>query len=85
MPIERVATSGIFSLDGGDHEVLVVDAAHDHRPATGAAGKRHRPPRKNDIACVWKGPAAVGDTLGGSPTGILPSLTPSAETPKTES
>jgi glyoxylase-like metal-dependent hydrolase (beta-lactamase superfamily II) len=43
--IERVVTSGTFSLDGehfdvdnnvwlvgDDHEVLVVDAAHDHRP-----------------------------------------------------
>ena len=43
--IERVVTSGIFSLDGEDfevdnniwlvgdaEEVLVVDAAHDHRP-----------------------------------------------------
>ncbi|SUZ83491.1 uncharacterized protein METZ01_LOCUS36345, partial [marine metagenome] len=43
--IDRVVTSGIFSLDGedfevdnnvwligDDHEVVVVDAAHDHRP-----------------------------------------------------
>jgi len=45
MPIQRVVTSGTFSLDGSDFdvdnnvwlvgdrsEVLVIDAAHDHRP-----------------------------------------------------
>jgi glyoxylase-like metal-dependent hydrolase (beta-lactamase superfamily II) len=52
--IERVVTSGIFSLDGGDFEVdnniwivgddrqvVVVDAAHDHRPIVDAVGDRH--------------------------------------------
>ncbi len=51
--IERVVTSGIFSLDGGDFEVenniwiigdntevVVVDAAHDHRPIVDAVGGR---------------------------------------------
>ena len=50
---ERVVTSGIFSLDGGDfavenniwivgdeQEVVVVDAAHDHRPIVEAVGNR---------------------------------------------
>jgi glyoxylase-like metal-dependent hydrolase (beta-lactamase superfamily II) len=53
MPIERVVTSGIFSLDGDDfevdnnvwlvgddREVLVVDAAHDHEPILEAIGDR---------------------------------------------
>lgn len=53
MPIQRVVTSGTFSLDGGDFEVdnnvwvvgdrdevLVVDAAHDHRPILDAIGDR---------------------------------------------
>ena len=51
--IGRVVTSGIFSLDGGnfevennvwivgdDTEVVVVDAAHDHRPIVDAVGGR---------------------------------------------
>ncbi len=51
--IDRVVTSGIFSLDGSDfevdnniwiigdaHEVVVVDAAHDHRPIVDAVGGR---------------------------------------------
>jgi glyoxylase-like metal-dependent hydrolase (beta-lactamase superfamily II) len=51
--IERVVTSGIFSLDGSDfevdnniwivgddHEVVVIDAAHDHRPIAEAVGGR---------------------------------------------
>jgi glyoxylase-like metal-dependent hydrolase (beta-lactamase superfamily II) len=51
--IERVTTSGIFSLDGEDFEVenniwivgddrrvVVVDAAHDHRPIVDAVGDR---------------------------------------------
>jgi glyoxylase-like metal-dependent hydrolase (beta-lactamase superfamily II) len=51
--IERVVTSGIFSLDGGhfevenniwivgdDRQVVVVDAAHDHRPIADAVGDR---------------------------------------------
>lgn len=53
MTIELVLTSGIFSLDGSDfevennvwivgdeREVLVIDAAHDHRPIVGAVGGR---------------------------------------------
>jgi glyoxylase-like metal-dependent hydrolase (beta-lactamase superfamily II) len=53
LSIERVVTSGIFSLDGqdfevdnnvwlvgDDHEVLVVDAAHDHEPILAAIGGR---------------------------------------------
>ncbi len=51
--IERVVTSGIFSLDGedfevenniwvvgNDTEVVVIDAAHDHRPIAQAVGDR---------------------------------------------
>ncbi len=52
--IDRVVTSGVFSLDGqdfdvenniwlvgDDREVLVVDAAHDHRPILdGVAGRK---------------------------------------------
>ena len=51
--IEKVVTSGIFSLDGEDHEVdnniwlygdddevVVVDAAHDHEPILQAVGDR---------------------------------------------
>ncbi len=52
--VQRVVISGIFSLDGGDyevdnnvwlvgdeHEVLIVDAAHDHEPIlTAVAGRR---------------------------------------------
>ena len=51
--IEKVVTSGIFSLDGEDHEVdnniwlygdddevVVVDAAHDHQPIVDAVGGR---------------------------------------------
>lgn len=52
--VERVVTSGTFSIDGedfdvdnniwlvgDDDEVLVVDAAHDHRPIIeGVAGRR---------------------------------------------
>ena len=51
--VERVITSGIFSLDGGDfevdnniwlvgddHEVVVIDAAHDHEPIAAAVGDR---------------------------------------------
>lgn len=50
---QRVRTSGIFSLDGGDFEVennvwlvdgeagvIVVDAAHDHRPIVEAVAGR---------------------------------------------
>ena len=51
--IERVVTSGTFSLDGADFdvdnniwvvgddiEVVVIDAAHDHRPIVAAVGGR---------------------------------------------
>jgi len=52
--VDNVVTSGIFSLDGGDfevdnniwlvgddHEVVVVDAAHDHQPiVAGVAGRK---------------------------------------------
>jgi glyoxylase-like metal-dependent hydrolase (beta-lactamase superfamily II) len=51
--IERVITSGTFTLDGqsfevdnniwlvgDDREVLVIDAAHDHRPIVDAVGDR---------------------------------------------
>jgi glyoxylase-like metal-dependent hydrolase (beta-lactamase superfamily II) len=51
--IERVVTSGIFSLDGSDFEVdnniwivgddrhvVVIDAAHDHHPIVEAVGDR---------------------------------------------
>jgi glyoxylase-like metal-dependent hydrolase (beta-lactamase superfamily II) len=53
LSIERVVTSGTFSLDGQDfdvdnnvwlvgdqREVLVVDAAHDHQPIVEAIGGR---------------------------------------------
>ncbi len=53
MTIEQVTTTGIFSLDGGDFEVenniwivgddsqvVVIDAAHDHRPIVEAVGDR---------------------------------------------
>jgi glyoxylase-like metal-dependent hydrolase (beta-lactamase superfamily II) len=52
--IERVVTSGVFELDGGswqvdnnvwlignDDEVVIVDAAHDDKPVTEAAGGRN--------------------------------------------
>ena len=52
--IEKVVTSGTFSLDGGtwdvdnnvwlvgdDDEVLVIDAAHDAEAILGAVGNRH--------------------------------------------
>ncbi len=52
--IDRVVTEGVFSLDGGafevennvwlfgdDREVVIIDAAHDHRPIVEAvAGRR---------------------------------------------
>jgi glyoxylase-like metal-dependent hydrolase (beta-lactamase superfamily II) len=51
--VERVVTSGVFTLDGesfdvdnniwlvgDDDEVVVVDAAHDHRPIADAVGGR---------------------------------------------
>jgi glyoxylase-like metal-dependent hydrolase (beta-lactamase superfamily II) len=53
MPIERVVTSGTFSLDGADFEVdnnvwvvgdrsevVVIDAAHDHQPILETVGGR---------------------------------------------
>lgn len=52
--IDRIVTSGTFSLDGDDFdvdnnvwlvgdrdEVVVVDAAHDHRPILDGIGGRH--------------------------------------------
>ncbi|MEA3216254.1 MAG: hypothetical protein QOJ19_2410 [Acidimicrobiia bacterium] len=52
--IELVTTDGIFALDGGEwpvtnniwlvgneREVLVIDAAHDHRPIADAVAGRH--------------------------------------------
>jgi len=52
--VDRVVTSGIFSLDGGDFEVdnniwlvgddrdvVVIDAAHDHEPIADAVGNRN--------------------------------------------
>jgi glyoxylase-like metal-dependent hydrolase (beta-lactamase superfamily II) len=54
MTIELVTTDGIFALDGGewevtnniwivgdDREVIVFDAAHDHRPIVEAINGRH--------------------------------------------
>ena len=51
--VERVVTSGTFSIDGEDHavdnniwlvgndqEVVIIDAAHDHRPIVDAVGDR---------------------------------------------
>ena len=51
--VDKVVTSGIFSLDGEDHEVdnniwivgddrevVVLDAAHDHQPIVEAVGER---------------------------------------------
>jgi glyoxylase-like metal-dependent hydrolase (beta-lactamase superfamily II) len=51
--VERVRTAGVFSLDGSDfevennnwivgddREVVVIDAAHDHRPIAQAVGDR---------------------------------------------
>ena len=53
MPVELVTTDGIFALDGGewevtnniwlvgdDTEVVVFDAAHDHRPIVAGVGSR---------------------------------------------
>ena len=53
MAVELVTTAGVFALDGGtwevtnniwligdDREVLVIDAAHDHRPIVEAVGGR---------------------------------------------
>ena len=53
MPVEVVTTDGIFALDGGewevtnniwivgdDREVVVFDAAHDHRPIVEAVNGR---------------------------------------------
>ena len=56
MTIELVTTDGVFALDGGewevtnniwivgdDREVVVFDAAHDHRPIVDAINGRHVP------------------------------------------
>lgn len=78
--IERVVTSGTFSLDGQDFdvdnniwligddaEVLVVDAAHDHRPIVDAIAGR----RVVAIVCTHghndhiNAAAALADATGG--------------------
>ncbi len=78
--IERVITSGTFSLDGQDFdvdnniwligddtEVLVVDAAHDHRPIVDAIAGR----RVVAIVCTHghndhiNAAAALADATGG--------------------
>ena len=59
--VDRVVTSGVFSLDGedfdvdnniwlvgDDHEVVVIDAAHDHRPIAAAVGGR----RVRGVLCI---------------------------------
>jgi glyoxylase-like metal-dependent hydrolase (beta-lactamase superfamily II) len=59
--VERVVTSGVFTLDGqsfdvdnniwlvgDDHEVVIVDAAHDHRPIVEAVAGR----AVADIVCT---------------------------------
>jgi len=61
MPIELVTTDGVFALDGGewevtnniwivgdDREVLIFDAAHDHRSIVDAVGGR----RVRGIVCT---------------------------------
>ncbi len=61
MPIELVTTDGIFALDGGewqvtnniwlvgdDTEVVIFDAAHDHRPIVEAVAGR----QVNAIVCT---------------------------------
>ena len=61
MPVELITTDGLFELDGGswevtnniwlvgdDTSVLVVDAAHDHRPIVDAVAGR----RVAAIACT---------------------------------
>ena len=61
MPVELVTTDGIFALDGGewevtnniwlvgdDREVVIFDAAHDHRPIVDAVNGR----RVNAIVCT---------------------------------
>ncbi len=54
MPVELVTTKGIFALDGGewevtnniwlvgdDRQVIVIDAAHDHKAIVSAINGRH--------------------------------------------
>jgi len=61
MPIELVTTDGVFAIDGGewavtnniwlvgdDHEVMIFDAAHDHRPIVDAVADR----RVRAIVCT---------------------------------
>ncbi len=61
MSIELVTTEGVFALDGGewevtnniwlvgdDREVMIFDAAHDHRPIVDAVGGR----RVSAIVCT---------------------------------
>lgn len=80
--IERVVTSGVFSLDGGswevdnnvwlvgdDSEVLVIDAAHDAAAIAEAIGDR----RVTAIACTHahndhvNAAADLSDRVGGAP------------------
>jgi glyoxylase-like metal-dependent hydrolase (beta-lactamase superfamily II) len=84
--VERVVTSGVFELDGGswevdnnvwlvgdDHEVLVVDAAHDAAAILAAVGDR----RVVAIVCTHghnDHVNAVGDLV--SATGATASLHP---------
>jgi glyoxylase-like metal-dependent hydrolase (beta-lactamase superfamily II) len=84
--VERVVTSGVFELDGGswevdnnvwlvgdDHEVLVVDAAHDAAAILAAVGGR----RVVAIVCTHghnDHVNAVGDLV--SATGATASLHP---------
>ena len=83
--IERVVTSGIFTLDGEDfevdnniwlvgdaEEVLVIDAAHDAAPIAEAVGGR----RVVGIVCTHghndhiNAAIALSDVLGGAPVSI---------------
>ena len=83
--IERVVTSGTFSLDGQDfavdnnvwlvgdeHEVLIVDAAHDASPIAHAVGGR----RVVAIVCTHghndhvNAAVALADAVGGPPIAI---------------
>lgn len=83
--IERVVTSGIFTLDGGDFEVdnniwlvgdasevLIVDAAHEAGPIVAAVGGR----RVVGIVCTHghndhiNAAVALSDLVGGAPISI---------------
>jgi glyoxylase-like metal-dependent hydrolase (beta-lactamase superfamily II) len=83
--IERVVTSGIFTLDGEDFEVdnniwlvgddtevLIIDAAHDAAPIAAAVGDR----RVVAIVCTHghndhiNAAVALADLVGGAPISI---------------